>query len=565
MLNNLCDVLLPIEELNHISDMFSFYRILGFCAIGLINAFLMLIISYKFFQAIQQCGYKSGPYLKWIKKRDNVYLTRLLMLSMLSILGFLLVNMSLSFIDHFIVKYAGFFVYFLFLAIYFQNERKVKSKVALVFTKRMVRLIITFSILTVMLSLVLIFSVNFIAIPFSGNLLAKFRYAILCLSPIAVPYLIVLAYEINQPLEKLINKKYYENCKEKIRNHKNLIKIGVTGSYGKTSFKQILNGILSQKYQVLATPESYNTPMGIVKTVNHLEDKHQILICEMGARKVGDISELCSLVKPDYAVITGITRQHLETFLTIENVIKTKTEILKDLEGEAFLSSDNKYLLDVYKKATCKKVLAGAQKNKNSSLYAEDVSFSEEGTSFTLVNGEEKIKIKTCLLGQSAVSNIVLASAVAIKFGFTLEEIALAVEKIEQIPHRLELIKNSNGVYILDDGYNSNVEGFSTAIKLLKSFKGKKYVVTPGMVELGIAESGLNYKIGETLADVCDGVILVGRSGSLHIREGLLNKDYPKEKIFMVKNLSEAKELFPSLLKPNDVVLFENDLPDIFN
>ena len=561
----LLDVLLPIEELNKISDMFAFYRILGFCAIGVINAILMIVVSYKFFQAIQQCNYKSGEYIKWLRKRDNPFISRLLMLSMLSILGFLLINMSLSFIDHFIVKYAGFFVYFLFLAVYFANERKEKSKVPLVYTKRMWRLIITFALLTVILSLLLIFLVNLVAIPFSENLLSKFRYAILCLSPIAVPYLVLLAYKINQPIEKKINKKYFDECKDTLSKRSDLIKIGVTGSYGKTSVKNVLQSILSKKYEVLATPESYNTPMGIVKTVKRLEDKHQILICEMGARQVGDIDELCSLVSLDYAVITGITRQHLETFSTLENVIKTKSEILKGVKKSAFISADDKYSIEIYKNAKCDKYLAGVNKTKNSYLYAENVSFSELGTNFTLVFGDKKVDVKTSLLGKGAVSNIVLASAVALNFGITLDEIKEAIENLKQIPHRLELIKGANGVYVLDDGYNSNPEGFKTAIELLKSFKGKKYVVTPGMVELGHAQSGLNYKMGELLSTVCDGVILVGRSGSLQIREGLLCKDYPKEKIFMVKNLTEAKELFPSLLNSGDVVLFENDLPDIFN
>ena len=204
------DVLLPIDELETVLDMFSPYRVLGFCLIGLINAVLMIAISYRFFQAIQQCGYKGGPYLKWLKKRDNAYLTRLLMTAMLSILGFLLVNMALSFIDHFVIKYLGFICYFIFIAIYFKGERARKSKTPLVLTKRMIRLIITFTLLTIILSVLLIFIVNSIAIPFKGNMLAEFRYAVLCLSPIAVPYLVLLAYEINEPIEKSINKKYYD-------------------------------------------------------------------------------------------------------------------------------------------------------------------------------------------------------------------------------------------------------------------------------------------------------------------------------------------------------------------
>ncbi len=560
------DVLLPIDELETVFDMFSIYRILGFCLIGLINAVIMIFLSYRFFQAIQQCGYKGGPYLKWLKKRDNVYLTRLLMTSMLSILGFLLVNMAFSFIDHFIIKYLGFICYFVFFGIYFKGERKRKSKTPLVLTKRMLRLIITFALLTIILSVLLIFTVNSIAIPFKDNMLAEFRYAVLCLSPIAVPYLVLLAYEINEPIEKTINKKYYVRCKQTLEDRSDLIKIAITGSYAKTSVKYVLSGILSSKYKVLSTPESYNTPMGIAKTVNRLEDGHQIFVCEMGARKVGDIKELSNMVKHDIAVITGITYQHLESFNTIENVIKTKSEIIGDgFSGDVFISSDNKYALEIYNNAKTSKYLAGLNKNKNSYAYGEDVKISEDGTEFTLVYGEEKVAVKTMLLGQTAVQNIILASAVAIKLGFTLPEIASAVSRLEQIPHRLQLIKGQNGTLIIDDGYNSNPEGVRQAITLLKNFGGKKYVVTPGMVELGHAESGLNYKLGELLATVCDGVILVGRSGSLQIREGLLSKDYPLSQVHMVKSLDEAKKILESLLKEGDVVLFENDLPDFFS
>lgn len=559
------DVLLPIDELETVLDMFSPYRVLGFCLIGLINAVLMIVISYRFFQAIQQCGYKGGPYLKWLKKRDNAYLTRLLMTAMLSILGFLLVNMALSFIDHFVIKYLGFICYFIFIAIYFKGERARKSKTPLVLTKRMIRLIITFTLLTIILSVLLIFIVNSIAIPFKGNMLAEFRYAVLCLSPIAVPYLVLLAYEINEPIEKSINKKYYDRCTQTLASRSDLIKIAITGSYGKTSVKQILSTILSSKYKVLSTPESYNTPMGIAKTVNRLEDSHQYFVCEMGARKVGDIKELCNMVKPDIAVITGITHQHLESFGTIENVIKTKSEIIGDnFSGDAFISSDNKHTLSIYENTTVRKYLAGITKTENSYLYGENVKITKDGTEFTLVFGDEKVQIKTVLLGETAVQNVILASSVAVKLGFTLAEIASAVARLEQIPHRLQLIKGANGALVIDDGYNSNPEGAKQAVSLLKNFSGKKYVVTPGMVELGHAESGLNYKLGELLATVCDGVILVGRSGSLHIREGLLSKDYSLSNVYMVKNLDEAKKVLEPLLKEGDVVLFENDLPDIF-
>ena len=556
--------ILPVEEISRTSELFSPLRVLGFFVVGLLNAALMLILAPKFLRAAQQCGYKGSDYFRWLKKKDNVYLTRIIMLSMLSVLGFILVNMAVSFIDHPIVKYSGFLVYFIFLFIYFRADLKRKGRLPLVITKRTIRVMITFGVLTALISVILILGVNLIAIPFQENLLANFRYAILCLSPILVPYLVLLALVINKPLEKVINKKYYKECRETLSKRNDLIKIGITGSYAKTTVKNILNSILSEKYKVLASPASYNTPMGVVKTVKRLEDSHQVLICEMGARVVGDIKELSNLVEHDIAVITGVNNQHLESFVTMDNIVKTKSEIIGgNFKGKAFISADSKYSLQIYEKAGCEKYLAGLKKYKNSSVYAESVSIDETGTSFTLVHGEEKVLIKTKLLGEHNVSNIALCASVALSLGFTLSEIALAVEKLSYVSHRLELIKGDNGVNVLDDGYNSNPDGIRHAIKVLSKFSGKKFVVTPGIVELGASGYRFNFEAGQLMASVCDGVILVGRSGSLHVREGLLSKEYSTDKIYMVKSLSEAKEKLKEIVSEGDTVLFANDLPDI--
>lgn len=556
--------ILPVDGIERASDLLYVWRILGFLLIGFVNSLLMIAIAPKFFRAMQQCGYKGAGYYKWLKKRDNVYLTRIFMLSMLSVLGFLLVNMAVSFIEHPIAKYSGFLVYFLFLAVYFRNELKNKPKVPLVLTKRVWRMIISFVILTTLTSVALIVIVNLIAIPFKGNLLLHFRYAVLCLCPILVPYLVHFAFRVNEPIEKLINKRYFDACKKTLQSRPDLIKIAITGSYAKTSVKNVLEKLLSEKYNVLSSPESYNTPMGIVKTVKRLKDHHQVLICEMGARRIGDIRELSQMVMQDISVITGITHQHLETFLTIENIIKTKSEIIKDgFSGRAFISSDSKYTLDIYNGAVCEKYLAGAKKNKKSFIYAEDIMVSSNGTEFTIVYEGEKHKAHTVLLGEHNVSNIMLASAIALKLGLTIYDIISAISKLEMIPHRLELIKTQSGINVIDDGYNANPDGVKNAIGVLKNFSGKKYVVTPGMVELGIEGYKFNFEVGALMASVCDGVILVGRGESLHIREGLLSQGYSQDKIIMVKDLNQAKDKVAEIVKEGDTVLFSNDLPDI--
>lgn len=556
---------LPLEHENY-KQLFSINTVLGFIIVGAINAVLMVLISYKFFQTMQQCGYKGREYLTWLNRKDNVYVTRLCMLSILSILGFVLIGMALSFLEHPIVKFAGFIVYFLFLLIYFRGERKRKEKLPLVKTKRMIRLIITFSLLTVIFSFALSILVNLIAIPFRNNLLANFRYTVLCLCPIAVPYLILLAYYINEPLERRIINKIVKNCTKTLEEYPNLIKIGITGSYGKTSVKEILKTLLQEKYKVLSTPQSYNTPLGIAKTTKRLDGSYDVFIAEMGARRVGDIKELTEIVKPNIAVLTGINLQHLESFNLFENIKKTKFEIIENMkDGKAVFSSDNAYSVEMSGKCNFPYRLAGIDKASKPYVFASDINMSAEGSSFVLNIGKEKIEVKTELLGKHNISNICLAVAVADYLGLTTSQIAMGISNLKAVKHRLELIKTDNGIITIDDSYNANPEGVKKAIETLSYFEGKKYVVTPGIVELGFAEDKKNFEFGSIMAKVCDGVILIGRARTLKIREGLLSEGYPTEKIIMVNSLEEAKKQLASRLNSGDVVLFENDLPDKYN
>ena len=284
----------------------------------------------------------------------------------------------------------------------------------------------------------------------------------------------------------------------------------------------------------------------------------------MGARQIGDIKELTEIVKPSIAVITGITSQHLETFRKIDNVIKTKYELIEHLEegGKAFFSHDNDYTMEMFKKCPHEKHIAGIKNTLSNEVYADNIKYTDKGTSFTLhINGEKQSCI-TSLLGSHNVSNICLASSVACSLGLTLSEICSAIPKIKPIKHRMELVEGNNGVIIIDDSYNANAEGVKSAIKVLSEFGGKKYVVTPGIVELGIKENEINFMLGVGLSKVCDGVILVGRARALKIREGLLMSGFDDSKIFMVAGLEEAKAKIQEIAKEGDVVLFENDLPD---
>ena len=556
--------ILPLSQ--NVSELFAGIAILGFFLIGFINAILTSLIAYRYFQVIQQCGYVSYEYKKWLLRRDNTHLTRLAMLSQLSLLGFLLTNMALSVFNKWWVPYCGFILYGIFLFVYLSAEFKTKNKLPLVFTKRMVRLILTFFITTVILSVLLIFMVNGIALISPENyLLLNFRYAVLCLFPVLTPFIVLLADYINSPCENANNKKYVLAATQKLKGYDNLIKIGITGSYGKTTVKEVLKAMLSTKYKVIATPESYNTPLGISKTVNKLDDSYDVFIAEMGARHEGDIKELANIVEPNIAVITGVTEQHLETFFTINNVKKTKYELIESMNsGKAYFSSDNKYTIEMYEKCPLSKYLAGIN-SENAFVYATNVVVNEQGTTFTLNYNGKSVECNTALYGKHNVQDICLASAVAINLGISLNEISSAVASLKQIKHRLELTVNENGVKVLDDGYNANVEGVQRALEVLKEFTGKKVVITPGIVELGLYEGEHNYEFGVKMASVCNYAILVGRGSALRIREGLLSSGFSAGNIIMVKDLEGAKQELTSIVTNGDTVLFINDLPDKYS
>ena len=544
-------------------DLLSLDVILNFTILGIINTVFSLLLSYRFFQAIQQCGYIGADYYKWVFVKDNAKIKRLFSLSLLSILGFLLTNMAFSFLNAPYVSYFGFVWYIFFLVIYLVGDLKRPNKVPLVKTKRMIRLFITFSILSLIFNLLFSFLANVIALSIQNDLFPVFRYSILCLLPILVPYLVLLAYVINNPLEKSINNHYLKIAKQTIKNFKGK-KIAITGSFAKTSVKEILTTILSEKYKVLKTPLSYNTPLGIAKTVKRLDNSYDVFISEMGARHVGDIKKLTNLIEPDVAVITGVTSQHLETFLTINNVKKTKYELIENMKGGfAVFSNDNDYSIEMFKDCPFDKVLAGIN-DKGAKVYTTDVTYSFEGTTFTLHYNGESIAIKTTLVGESAVTNICLASAVALNLGLTLPQIAVGVNKIEKVKHRLEIIKNDVGAYIIDDSYNSNPEGVKKAVALLSIAKGKKYVVTPGIIELGVFEHNANFNFGVLLSKVCDKVLLIKRVGTLNIRQGLLSQGFDKNNIIMIESLEDGKKFLAENLTCDDAVLFENDLPDLY-
>jgi len=384
-----------------------------------------------------------------------------------------------------------------------------------------------------------------------------------------LPVNMILSNFLAAPMENAINNHYINKADRKLRKkeYKDLIRIGITGSYGKTSTKFILKTILSEKYNVLATPGSYNTTMGNVRIIREqLMPEHQVFISEMGARKRYDIQEICQFVRPQLGIITSIGPQHLETFKKIENVAKTKGELLKGVtaDGVVFLPKDNAHCLELYKKDEHKKFLYSTKKD-GSEVYAKDIKVTKDGSTFTVVYEKEEFTCKTKLLGEHNVQNIIGCVAIAKYLGLSNQEIQKGIEKIEPVEHRLQLLPSSNGTTVIDYAFNSNPVGSKMALDVIKQFEGRKIIITPGMVELGTEEYKYNKEFGAQMAEAVDFAILIGRKRSEPIVEGLKSKKFNEMNLFVVNDLNEATAQLAKLTKPGDVILFENDLPDNYN
>ena len=388
--------------------------------------------------------------------------------------------------------------------------------------------------------------------------------AFVIIFPALLPLWIALSGLLAWPIEKGISELYFRDAQRILISRKDLIRIGITGSWGKTSVKFILGTILEEKYHTLVTPASFNTPMGVTKVIrSKLEPGHRVFVAEMGARHVGDIKEMCRLVHPEIGILTSVGPQHLDTFKTLDRVIRTKYELIDALpaDGRSFFADDRDICRKLYEKTTKEKTISGLDPAYDD-VWAENITYSPEGSAFDLCRKGERTPCRSQLLGELNIRNILLCASVAFGLGLTAEQIARGIEKSHPIEHRLQLIRNPGGMSVIDDAFNSNIRGARQAFQVLKVFPEKRIVVTPGMVELGEKEYEMNREFGEAMADCCDRAILVGKKRSQAISEGLRAGGFAENNIHVVSSLDEATALLRQIVTPGDTVLFENDLPD---
>ena len=539
------------------------------CIVGL----LYFLSSLHFFQ---WKGYFYKRYLKYLIKNKLIIIFNCILIFqiLINILNFS--PFFSIFILNNIILIINTFILFIFLI--------SRKKINFIFTFRIFRLFLMFC--------------------FTYFILYFTNKYVLLFSIILIPILIIV-------LDLLDTYKYIQDNKclntaiKKLENNKNLIVIGITGSNGKTSIKEILTQLLSIKYKVITTQKNQNTLKGAIIAINKfLNTDTQIFICEMGARCIGDIKKICNFVNPNLGIISTVSPQHLETFKTEKNIYLTKKELADYLnENYCVFNIDNEQVLQMYEEKIGKK--SSISINSKSDLYASNIHIVNYHTYFDIHYNSQIYPCHTNLLGEHNVTNILLALNLALHLGIDINSAIQKIISLSPTPHRLEYIKSH--IDIIDDSYNCSINSAKMAINVLKSSPKFKIICTPGIIEGGKKQYELNSQLSSMINEVADCVIIVGKTNRFALISKLkdfeliyiepdtiynklihaINKNSNKIKryknyfikqvelkniipstkkcAYIVNSLEYAKKLFTKLINKNQVLLILNDLPDEYN
>ncbi len=508
---------------------------------GIYSVFKSLLFNMHMFQLN---GYRFSTHMGWMRKNPGRYAVEYIVFA-LSFTGIITYSPLMGFSAAALLAAV--------IAVAVENRNRPQKK-PLVYTPRVKRMFVTTAVLIL---------ASYAGVVYALTTQRKnIAFLILGLIVSLAPLSIILANFINTPVEKAVNRYYLNDAKRMLKLSPELETIGITGSYGKTSVKFYLYTILRAWTDTLVTPSSFNTPMGIVITIRKsLKAVHKIFLCEMGAKWVGDIKELCDIVHPKHGIITALGEQHLESFGSKENIIKTKYELADSLpeDGRLYINFDN----ETIRKNLPKRPYITYGTTPDCDYYAFDSKITSKGTSFKIKAPDGAVyPFETKLLGNHNVVNITGAVAAANGFGMPLSDMKRYVRRIEAVPHRMQIV-NRGEVTIIDDAFNSNPAGCRAALSTLSQMEGERILVTPGMVELGKEEYQLNREFGEFAASCCDKIVLIGKKQTEAIREGVESKGFNSKNLFVFEEFTEAmKHLYAMNTDKKKIILLENDLPD---
>ncbi|MCL0032524.1 UDP-N-acetylmuramoyl-tripeptide--D-alanyl-D-alanine ligase [Peptococcaceae bacterium] len=337
------------------------------------------------------------------------------------------------------------------------------------------------------------------------------------------------------------------------RKENDVFIIGVTGSNGKTTTKDLIYAVLKKKYSVLKNKGNFNNEIGLPLTLLELNESHDYAVLEMGMRGFKQIDALCKIADINAGVITSIGTAHLELLGSIDNIALAKGEILENVpqNGFALIPADK---LAMLRPARCRGEVYTFGVEVNADYCATDIKAKNGFMEFIAHTPYGKAKMSLPLLGRHNVANAMAAVAVALKLGFELEEIKEALLDVEVSPMRLQIIKNKKFI-IINDAYNANPDSVKAAIDILLELgDGRRKVAVLGdMLELGEKEQEMHYEVGEYLKNI-DVLLTVGRLAE-HIAFGAKCAGLTKDNIYCCKDNMSAVAKLKEILQLNDMVL----------
>ncbi len=387
---------------------------------------------------------------------------------------------------------------------------------------------------------------SFFNFGFTGLFLASVVVVIL------LPIIILAALLAIKPADFFLKRKIINSAKNILSGKKAII-VGIAGSYGKTSAKEILSAILTEKFKVAKTPENINTDLGIAKFILRELKDQDIFIVEMGAHYPGDIAKICKITNPSYSILTGINESHLERFENLSEIVKEKFSLSQKTRVFSILNFDDENIKENYKNFNIRD-FAGVSRNNAGNIEFLDnfrgIKFDYEGENF-----------ECGLLAGHNVALILMCVDIARKLGMNSEEIKKGVEKIKPIDHRLNPIYNPvSNIRVIDDSYNGNFNGFKSGLEVLQRAKGRRVILTPGIVELGKRSKLIHNKIGKLYARNADLVLLIKNRITNFIMEGMEKNNFKNYKVY--NSTKEAHGDLKNILKSGDTILFQNDWTD---
>ncbi len=438
-----------------------------------------------------------------------------------------------------------------------KSKLKFTAKVNLIIVLTCLLGVITFIIITIWFFTILPPELSFLLI-----LLLFLEYYKL------FPAFIIISLMVLKPVEMIIRLLYVILARLKRAKCRRVKVIGIAGSYGKTTMKEFLAIILSERFKVLKTPGNINTLIGIARLIiKKLTSEYEIFIAEIGAYKIGDIKRVCKLINPSIGILTGINEAHLERFGSLENTIKAKFEIIDYLpaDGIALINKDDINIKRVIFNFLKDKVVGYSLEGEQAGFRVDNIITTELGTSFNIHKIDKwDMEVNLPILGSHNVRSVLGCVILCDLMGMSKKEIQRGLQNIKAIEHRLSPAYNKQSdILIIDDTYNANPEGVRCALDILTAFKNKrKIIISQGIVEVGAQTEKLNREIGKEIAKVADLVILIKNNISDYILNSLLDEYYSRNKILIFNSFDEVTESLPGIITSGDVVLFQNDLPD---